>query len=125
MVLLPHKRNEMFHYLQALANPDYQERVWVNGDYYPEIGHDSFGYVLTFFFEDTMLAEAPENNVGTILESPEEAQLIRRVCGAILQVIDVVGDEQPDVEYISCAEWQFVVESASEAIEFYSSRAGR
>jgi hypothetical protein len=125
MVLLPQKRSEMFHYLQALANPDYQERVWVNGDYYPEIGHDGFGYVVTFFFEDTMLAEAPEKNVGTILESVEEAHLIRQVCSAILQVVRVVGDEQPDVEYISHPEWQVVVESASEAIEFYSSRAGR
>jgi hypothetical protein len=124
MVLLQHKRDEMFHYLQALANPDYQQRVWVNGEYLPEIGHDGFGYVITFFFEDTMLAEAPQNNVGTILESPDEVPLIANVCDALANVVHVMGDDRTDAEYIRSPHWRAVVMAAADAIEFYSQAAG-
>lgn len=125
MVLLPEKRNELFRCLQALASPEYQQRVWINGDYPPEIGHDSFGYVITFFFEDTMLAEAPENNLESILEYDEEVPLIAKVGEALMRLLNAMGDDRSDAEYVNSPHWRMVVSSASQAIEFYSQQAGR
>ncbi|MBC8100860.1 MAG: hypothetical protein H7Y11_15580 [Armatimonadetes bacterium] len=119
MVLLPQKRDELFHYLRALASLDYQQQVWLEGVAVPGIGQDSFGYALTFFFHDTMLAEAPENNLGTILEYDSEVPVIRRVGEALILVLTQYGDDRPDADYVTCAEWEAVVTAASEAVGFY------
>src|SRR5262245_8501207 len=119
MVLLEQKRSELFHYLQALASPDYQQRVWIGGDYLPEIGHDGFGYVLTFFFEDTFLAEDPVKNLGTILEHDDEVPVIQQVADALNYLLTEMGDDCTDEEYVNHPAWEHVVNAAAGAVGFY------
>jgi hypothetical protein len=119
MVLLENKRNEMFHYFRALADVGYQQRAWVNGEYSPEIGHDNFNYVVTFFFNDTMLAEAPLKMVGTILETQDEVPVVSQVIDALTAVLNHLGDEASDVEYITSAHWGQVVSAAAAAVRYY------
>jgi hypothetical protein len=116
MVLLPHKRSEMMHYLRALADTDYQRRAWVRGEAYPEIGQDCFGYALTFFFDDTMLAEAPERNIGTILYSAQEVASLRNLTDMLVNLLNQLGDDCTDLEYISSPYWRAVVAAAQEAV---------
>jgi hypothetical protein len=116
MVLLPHKRQEMMHYLQALSDTDYQLRVWIRGENVSENGQDCLGYALTFFFEDTMLAEAPERNIGTILYSDQEVASVRDVTDALEHLINQLGDDCTDLEYISSPYWRPVVAAAQEAV---------
>jgi hypothetical protein len=116
MLLLPHRRNEMIHYLQALADTDYQLRVWVHGEVDPEIGQDCLGYALTFFFEDTMLAEAPERNIGTILYSMQEVVGLHKLTNALENLLHQLGDDLSDWEYISSPYWRPVVAAAQEAV---------
>ncbi len=124
MVLLQHKRDEMLHYLNALADPDYQLRVWVRGESVPEIGQDCLGYALTFFYEDTMLFEAPERNIGTILTSAHEAAGMRKLAAAMGRVLHQVGEDRHDNEYIACPYWRAVISAAHEALVTCHNGAG-
>lgn len=119
MVELQQRREELFHYVRALASPDYQQQVWIEGNYPPHLDHDSFGYVITFFFEDTMLGEAPERNLGTILESEAEIPVISRLSEALMLILQQLGDQCTDIEYISHPDWQHVIYAAADAAAFY------
>lgn len=119
MVMLEQKRNELFHYLRVLASPDYQQQVWIDGNYLPEIGHDCFGYAVTFFFEDTFLAEDPTKNLGTILENQDEVPVIRNVADALYHVLSQLGEDCTDAEYVNHPDWHYVVNAANEAADFY------
>jgi hypothetical protein len=116
MVQLPHKRNEMMHYLQALADTDYQLRVWIRGEGSGEMSQDCLGYALTFFFEDTMLAEAPERNIGTILTSVQEVASVRKLTQNLENLLNQLGDNCSDLEYISSPLWRPVVAAAQDAV---------
>ncbi len=124
MVLLQHKRDEMLYYLNALADPDYQLRVWVHGEEVPGIGQDRFGFAMTFFYEDTMLFEAPERNVGTILISDHEAVCMTKLAAAVGRVLNQLGEDRHDSDYIACPHWRAVVSAAQEAVIMCSSGAG-
>ena len=124
MVLLQHKRDEMLHYLSAMADLDYQVRVWVHGEEVAGIGQDCLGYALTFFYEDTMLFEAPERNVGTILASAHEAACMNKLATALGRVLKQLGEDRHDSDYIACPHWRAVVSAAQEAVITCTSGAG-
>ena len=116
MIKLPEKRKELFYYIETLANPNYQRQAWVNHQFPPGIEYDCFDYAVNFLFDDTALADAPETTIGWILENKDEVQAIGQVIQAIDTVLNTLGTDLSDEEYISSDEWSQVVTTASAAL---------
>jgi hypothetical protein len=116
MIQLPHKREELIYYLTALADPVYQHRVWLKHEFPPGIVYDCFDYAVNFFFDDTALADAPQETIGWILENEEEMQAVSKVINAVDEVLNKLGTELTDEQYINSPEWQSVIESAKAAL---------
>jgi hypothetical protein len=117
MVKYPKMREELLETLRNLADRDYQDQVWVKRDYPLGIKYDCFDEAVHFLYDDTVLAENPDVAIGVIIENEKEARLISAVCQAIDLVLEVLGTEASDEEYIKSSEWTRVVEAASKALQ--------
>lgn len=123
MVKYPKMREELLETLRSLADREYQHKVWLEGDYPPEIECDSFDEVVHFLYDDTVLAENPDAAIGVIIENEKEARLISAVCQAIDFVFEALGTGVSDEEYIKSAEWTMVVEAALKALQVMEVRS--
>jgi hypothetical protein len=117
MVKYPKMREELLETLRSLADREYQHKVWLEGDYPPEIECDSFDEVVHFLYDDTVLAENPDAAIGVIIEDEKEARLMEAVCQAIDLVFEALGTGVSDEEYIKSSEWTKVVEAAFRALQ--------
>jgi hypothetical protein len=116
MIQLPHKREELIYYLTALSDPVYQRQAWVNHEFPTGVVYDCFDYAVHFLFDDTALADAPEKTIGWILEDEQEMQAVSKVIHAIDEVLNKLGTELTDEQYINSPEWQQVIEAAKSAL---------
>ena len=123
MVKYPKMREELLETLRSLADREYQHKVWLEGDYPPEIECDSFDEVVHFIYDDTVLAENPDAAIGVIIEDKKEARLISAVCQAIDLVFEALGTGVSDEEYIKSTEWTAVVEAAFRALQVMEVRS--
>ena len=123
MVKYPKMREELLETLRSLADRDYQEQVWVKRDYPLGIKYDCFDEAVHFLFDDTVLAENPDAAIGVIIDNEKEARLISAVCQAIDLVLEVLGTEASDEEYIKSSEWTMVVEAALKALQVMEVRS--
>ena len=123
MVKYPKMREELLETLRSLADIEYQHKVWVDSDYPPGIEGDCFDEAVHFLYDDTVLAENPDAAIGVIIEDEKEARLMEAVCQAIDLVLEALGTEVSDEEYIKSSEWTSVVEAASRALQVMESKA--
>lgn len=99
-----------------MADINYQQQVWVKKQYPPGVQYDDFDRVVHVLMDDTLLKDAPEKTIGTILEDEAEMHVVTAVIGAIDHVLKMHGTELTDEEYIHTAEWTQVVETAQAAL---------
>ncbi|MGL5059378.1 MAG: SCO4402 family protein [Microcoleus sp.] len=123
MVKYPKMREELLETLRSLADREYQDKVWLDGDYPPGIECDSFDEAVHFLYDDTVLSENPDGAIGVIIEDEKEARLMSAVCQAIDLVFEVLGTGVSDEEYIKSAEWTGVVEAALKALQVMEVRS--
>lgn len=112
----PEMRKELVGHLQALADPEYQQRVWVEGGSEGAIQHDEFDYAVHFLYDDTQLAKDPRSTIGSILRDTWEADRIETLVSAIEGIFQKYGTELSDAQYIELPEWLSVVGAAREAL---------
>lgn len=124
MVNLPRQREELLHYLHALADPDYQQQVWLDKKFPDGIIYDSFDYAVNFLFDDTRLADAPELTLGEILENSEEIEAVRKVIAAIDVLLNTAGGNLTFAEYRQYPEWQDVITAAAEGLRHLRQKTG-
>ncbi len=121
-VKYPGMREELEEHLRALADPEYQQRVWVDGEVDGAVQHDEFDYAVHFLYDDTQLARDPNSTIGWILKNASEAEHIS-VLAQSLEVIFVrYGTELSDAEYINLSEWHAVVHAARAALAALAER---
>lgn len=111
-VTYPSRRRELLLNVSALADRDYQERVWVRQDFPHEGFYDDFDEVIHFFFDDSDLAEDPFNGIGDILLDEEEARLCHRLTSTLDSLLTEYGDSLSDAQYISTPEWNAIISAA-------------
>ena len=119
-------REELIETLRALSDKKYQESAWVRGEFPEGIEYDDFDLAVHFLFDDTCLAERPEDLIGYCLIDKQEAQLVHAVTESIDQVLSELGNETSDLEVISSPLWHNVIQTAKKAhqiIEFNQSIA--
>ena len=116
----PEMRAELVGHLQALADPEYQQRVWVEGSSEGTIRHDEFDYVVHFLYDDTQLAGDPHSTIGWILCDTGEADQIKTLVSAIEGVFQKYGTDLSDAQYVDLPEWLSVIDAAREALTVIS-----
>lgn len=112
----PEMRKELVSHLQALSDPDYQRRVWVEKGKEGGIEHDEFDYAVHFLYDDTQLAEDPRSTIGWILNDDSEAKLIESLVRTIEVIFEAHGTGLSDAQYIDLPEWGGVVNAARKAL---------
>lgn len=106
-------RRELLDALTALADRDYQRRVWERredpgvGRYY---GWDMAVHAL---FDDAPLEQGSSSVVGTLLRDEDEARAVDRVVAALNDVFAETGVEAPVEKVLRSAGWPRVVETAA------------
>jgi hypothetical protein len=111
----PHHRKKLIHNLRALADPDYQTRVWVDFEvpYHPYC--DEFGEVVHFIFDDMDLDTRLEQAIGRILENSAEAEAVETVVESLDKVLDSAGPNASDEVYVNSRYWGEVISAARQA----------
>jgi hypothetical protein len=118
-------RNELIETLRALSDKKYQESAWVKGNFPEGIVEDNFDYAVNFLFDDSCLAENPEDLIGYCLVDKYEAQLIHAVTKSIDKLLSELGNDLSDLEYISSPLWEDVVRKAKQAYKVIKSNSSQ
>ncbi|MFJ7150587.1 hypothetical protein ACIQVT_20665 [Streptomyces sp. NPDC100445] len=114
-VSLPEMRRSIISAVRALADEEYQRRVWVDRNYPKEGYYDDFDMNLHILFDDTLVLEDPEAALGTVLRSVLEVDAMATLASALDDLLAMEGEDKTDAEYISSPLWGPVVRSASVA----------
>src|SRR5918992_3559287 len=120
MVEHPEMRANLLDVLKALADPDYQRRVWVERQY-PHPGYyDDLEANINFLYDDSDISEDPHRNIGYALRNEVEARAMENLHKALSPLYDSVPPDPPDAEVIAMPEWQAVVAAARQAIRTFA-----
>lgn len=115
-VRFPDMRREVIEALQALADPEYQRRVWVDR-VYPQPGfYDDLTHNVNVLYDDTSVAEDPQGQIGLTLENTDEAAAVERLTAVLDPLLDSLPTKIDDGAVISLPEWGEVVRAAREAV---------
>jgi hypothetical protein len=110
-------RNEVIGAIRALADPNYQEAVWIRREY-PHPGYyDDFDLNIHILYDDTGVCEDPFGSIGSYLKSKREAEVVSQLADALNALLAAEGDDRSDSEYLGSPHWQAVVHAASTAYE--------
>ncbi|SDP94998.1 hypothetical protein SAMN05216303_1184 [Rhodoferax sp. OV413] len=118
----PEMRKELVSYLQGLADPEYQRRVWIGGQSEGDVKHDELDYAVHFLYDDTALATDARSTIGWILKDASEADSIAAVVASIEDIFVKHGTKLSDAQYIELPEWKAVVANATAAAACLSER---
>ena len=121
----PNMRGELLEYLQGLSDTAYQIEKW--GQYNPKgkIKFDCLDLAIHFFFDDTILGEAPEKAIGIFLLNNCEADAVRDVVRKLDFVLKKYGMDEEDSFYIQTDEWRSVVDASKKAYSLISNSPAR
>lgn len=114
-VSFPDMRRNVLSAVRALADEEYQRRVWIHRDYPHEGYYDDFTMNLNILFDDTLVLEDPATTLGAVLKSQEEVGAMQALASAINVLMEREGTEHTDAEYVASPLWGDVVRSASVA----------
>ncbi|MGW1878755.1 SCO4402 family protein [Streptomyces sp. NPDC001975] len=115
IVEFPDMRENVISAVRALADREYQERVWIQR-IYPEDGYfDDFTLNINILYDDTLVLEDPASALGTILSSQQEVAVLTVLRSALDELLEREGTNKSDAEYLASPLWSAVVDSASAA----------
>ncbi|ANZ21393.1 hypothetical protein SNOUR_40825 [Streptomyces noursei ATCC 11455] len=114
-IRLPEMRAGVIAAVQALADGEYQRRVWIDR-IYPTPGYfDDF--TLTFnILEDAAILDDPYAAIGRTLASEGEATALSALSDRLVRIIQEVGAESPDGAFLASPSWNGVIEAARSAL---------
>jgi len=110
-------RNELIGSLRALADPEYQRRVWIQLEQ-PLPGYeDAIDIAIHLVLDDLGLDTYLPQAMGKVLQNDAEAEAVRVVVEALVAVLDTVGPLATAEEHIRSPAWPEVVRAAAKAYE--------
>lgn len=119
-VQFPEMREDAIEALRALADVDYQRRVWVHREY-PHPGfYDDLTYNINVLYDDVAVMDDPHGKVGVVLEDNDEAKAIESLGRHLDSVLGQAGPDATDAEVISRPDWSGVVKAAAVALHAMS-----
>ncbi|MFC5907251.1 SCO4402 family protein [Streptacidiphilus monticola] len=112
----PYQRAQIVEALRALADQEYQHRVWLAGEY-PEVGfYDDFTLNVHVLHDDTLVLPDPGRSLGTTLRSPREVAAMAAVGASLEALFAALGLGVSDAEYLAAPEWRTVRSAAGAAL---------
>jgi hypothetical protein len=105
-------RTEIIGAVRALADVDYQLRVWVRREYPHDNYYDDFTMNAHILLDDTTVLDDPFGAIGVYLRSAEEAEALLPLKAALGGLFDRLGGELEDIHYIESPLWPCVVNAA-------------
>ncbi|MET9482693.1 hypothetical protein [Streptomyces sp. NPDC006638] len=119
-VSFPDMRRNVVSAVRALADEEYQHRVWV-GRIYPQEGfYDDLSVNLNILYDDTLVLDDPPSALGTVLTSEEEVAAMVVLASAVDDLLRREGNDKTDAEYVASPLWGAVLRSASTALVILS-----
>lgn len=115
IVRYPEMRLQVFSAVSALADPQYQQRVWLDRIYPHENYYDDLDLNINILYDDTSVLSDPASTMGQILANHEEVEGFRSLAGLLDPIIDELGDSS-DSRYMSHPGWPAVVDAAKSAL---------
>lgn len=115
-VRFPQMRAEVIDAVRALADPEYQQRVWIRRELPQPDYYDDFTLNIHILYDDTRVLEEPAGTVGDVLRSAEEATALAPLARQLDALFDRYGTDLSDEEYLATPEWAGVVRAAQTAL---------
>ncbi|MGI9282086.1 MAG: SCO4402 family protein [Endozoicomonas sp.] len=115
------RRQELIWILEDLSDSDYQKDYWL-GNKKNVNRIDDFDSSVHFLFDDTLLAEDVEKEIGNCLRDENEANAVQSVCDTIDLIFDKYGMSETDRHYIECEEWSSVLNAAAHALKLIAGK---
>jgi len=109
----PEMRREVANALAALADPEYQQRVWIDRNYPRDNFYDDLSLNINILYD--MVLPDPTSRKGAVLLDENEVEQLTRLEEVLGPLIADLRDA-PDGAYMSDPRWKQVVVAASSAL---------
>lgn len=106
-------RAEVVRAVSALADPEYQRRVWLRREYPRDDFYDDLTINVHILFDDSEVLPEPAHRVGWVVLETELPALA--VLGQRLDAVVSDLGEAADEEYLADPRWDGVVAAAARA----------
>jgi hypothetical protein len=106
-------RAEVIEAVRSLADPRYQQRVWIRHEYPHEGFYDDLTMNVNVLFDDTSVLDDPAKSVGVALYE-EETEVMRALAAVLSPLVDELEDAS-DAAYLAHPSWATVVARAQAA----------
>lgn len=114
-VWYPAMRAEVIDSLTTLADPDLQQRYWIEKRF-PRSGYyQDLTSVINRLYDDTMVLPEPAKEFESVLRNAAEVQALDALNEVLEPLLDELG-ESPDERCINDPAWPQVVERAARAL---------
>ena len=113
---LPYMRHGLIGTLKDLADLVRQKKDWIIQDYPNGFWWGMREAIVTF--EGIPLESAPLDQIGYTIRTEEELALILDVMNKLWKVMDVIGTEKPDADYLNSPLWHDVVIASAKAYNY-------
>lgn len=111
----PHMRMQLEGVLASLADVEHQTKVWLAPTDIERT--DSFTLCVNVLFDDLLLGERDEQElVGDIVVDEEEARCIKNVIRLLDNLLEELGPEASDAQYVQHPRWLDIVTAANAAM---------
>lgn len=114
-VRYPEWRENITDAVRALADANYQRRVWIDRRPGPDEPYDTLDYNVHELFDDSNVLSDPSGAVGVLLASETEAAAFRSLGNVLGALIDDLGDA-PDARYLADPRWPLVIARARDVL---------
>jgi hypothetical protein len=115
VIAYPDMRNYMIESIRTLADEDYQRRVWINGDMPNHNYEDCFDFAINCLFDDLALNTDGAKAIGAILKDEVELTAVQNLVKVLDELIDRVGQDKPDTDFVNSQEWPMILRAAKNA----------
>ncbi|MFI7002359.1 hypothetical protein [Nocardia sp. NPDC050175] len=119
MIEHPEARSAVIDLVENLADPDFQQRVWVERRGDPDLIENldqAVGDLFDLYLDDKNI----ERYIGTVLRNSSETEGIAELAGVLLPLYSSLPPGTSDAAVIAMPEWSTVVETARAALRTFS-----
>jgi hypothetical protein len=99
----------------ALADPEYQRRVWIDRILPEENYYDELTLNVHILYDDSTALPEPRTAIGDILVDGDEIPRLATLGRILGPMIEELGDA-PDIEYLDDNRWPSLVRAAESAL---------
>jgi hypothetical protein len=114
-VRYPAMRREVLVALAALADPDFQQTMWVRKEYPRPNFLSNLDTVVHVLYDDCQVLPDPTAGMGTVLVDGDELAHLQRL-GELFDALLNDHVDQPDSVYLQDPRWPTLVDLATKAL---------